>query len=34
VGMPPPRTEREWLALALIERVREPRQKQPDAPTR
>jgi hypothetical protein len=28
-GMPPLRTEREWLAVALIERVREPRQKQP-----
>ncbi len=33
-GMPAPRTEREWLALALMERVREPRQKQPVAQTR
>jgi hypothetical protein len=24
-GMPPPRTEREWLALALIPRVQDPR---------
>lgn len=33
-GMPPPRTEREWLALAMIEWVRAPRQKQPIAQTR
>lgn len=26
-GMPPPRTEREWLALALTKRIREPRQR-------
>jgi hypothetical protein len=33
-SMPPPRSEREWLALALIERLREPRQEHLVAQTR
>lgn len=33
-AMPPPRTEREWLTIAIVERVREPRQRQPSAQTR
>ena len=33
-GMPAPRTEREWLALALIERVRAPKERQPLVATR
>jgi hypothetical protein len=32
--MPPPLTEREWLAQALRERVREPHRQAPPAMTR
>jgi hypothetical protein len=33
-GMPPPRTEREWMALTLTERMRDLRQERSVAPTR
>ena len=33
-SMPPPRTEREWMVLALTERMRDLRQERSLAPTR